>query len=143
MCANCRDVHLRQRWTSKHNIITLQSNNAKNKITNFKLDHQVASIGSLKCFIHPTQDLQLYCTNCDQVACHNCTILLHKGHKFETIDNAKQYVIESLRESVEKSKKFQQNIRNNISALVESIAIINADAYSVQVKKIVHFVSNK
>lgn len=125
LCAVCRDAHLQQRWTSKHSVIALQLNNAKNKIP----DHQV-----LKCFIHPTQDLQLYCTNCDQVACHNCTILLHKGHKFETIDSAKQHVIQTLCESVEKSKQFQQNIRNSICELAESIAMIIADADIVQVR---------
>lgn len=134
MCANCRDTHLEQRWTSKHSVIALQLNNVKNKIAVTKLDHQV-----LKCFIHPTQDLQLYCSNCDQVACHNCTILLHKGHKFETIDSAKQHVIQGLRESVEKSKQFQQNIRNSICELAESIAIITADANTVQVRRIFRF----
>lgn len=135
MCTICLDAHLRQRWTSKHNIISLQCNNVKNKIANIESDQHVISNGNLKCFIHPTQDLQLYCSNCDQVACHNCTILLHKGHKFETIDNAKQYVIENLRESVENSKKFQLNIRNSICELTESIAKINAEADSVQVRK--------
>lgn len=108
----------------------MHGNNATNKIANVKLDQH----GSLKCFIHPTQELQLYCTNCDQVACHNCTILLHKGHKFETIDNAKQYVIQSLREAVEISKQFQQNFRNSIGELAEGIAKINADAGIVQVR---------
>lgn len=131
LCNNCRDGHFRQRWTLKHNIIALESNN------NAKLDHPVANAnGKLKCFIHPTQELQLYCSNCDQVACHNCTILLHKGHKFETIDNAKQHVINSLRESVEKSKKFQQNIHNSVCELAENIAKINADADIVQVSAI-------
>lgn len=125
---------MRQRWTSKHNIIALQCNNAKNKVEGVKLDLHVSSgSGNLKCFIHPTQELQLYCSNCDQVACHNCTILLHKGHTFETIDNAKQHVINFLRESVEKSQKFQQNIHNSIFELAESIAKITADADIVQV----------
>lgn len=125
---------MQQRWTSKHNIIGLQCNNAKNKISDVKLDRQVSGAGgNLRCFIHPTQDLQLYCLNCDQVACHNCTILLHKGHKFEAIDNAKQHVINSLRESVGKSKKFQQIIHDSICELAESIAKINADADIVQV----------
>lgn len=118
---------MQQRWTSQHNIIALQPTNAK-------LDHHASgAVGNLKCFIHPTQDLQLYCSNCDQVACHNCTILLHKGHKFETIDSAKQHVINSLHQSVEKSKKFQQNIHNSICELAENIAKINTGADIVQV----------
>lgn len=133
LCMVCRDAHLQQRWTSKHNVIALL-NHVKNKGANVKPDQHISNVsGTLKCFVHPTQDLKLYCLNCDQVACHNCTILLHKGHKFETIDNGKQHAINSLKESVQRSKKFQDNIDNSIYKLTESMAKINADADLVQV----------
>lgn len=84
--------------------------------------------------MHPTQDLKLYCTHCDQVACHNCTILLHKGHKLDSIDNAKKYQINSLRETIEKSRKFQETIHNSILKSAETIAKIDRDADVVQVR---------
>lgn len=130
LCTVCTDAHLQQRWTSKHNLITLQS---KNKPLTIKLDHHASNAsGTLKCFIHPSQEIKLYCSNCEQVACHNCTILLHKGHTFESIDNAKNHVIDSLRNSIEGSKTFHEYIQNSILKSTETIAKLNEDADAVQ-----------
>lgn len=84
LCGICLEAHLRQRSTSKHTTTTLDDFKKKQH-ESLKEQNTSVTRSTLKCYIHPTQDLKLYCVNCDQVACHNCTILLHKGHKFETI----------------------------------------------------------
>lgn len=128
LCNICHEAHLRQRWTSKHNVIA--SNDNKFQIHS---DNKKDKNAPLKCFVHPKQDVTLFCVNCDQVACHNCTILLHKGHKFETIDGAKDQIIKSFITSVEKNRKLHEYVDESVSQLTGSIAKINASAELVQV----------
>lgn len=115
---------MRQRWTSKHMIIVL---------TELKKDKQPGLQTSLKCFIHPTQDLKLYCVNCNVVACHNCTILLHKGHKFESIERAKQHIIRKFSEAVERNQRYHDFVNDSIFKLNGSIGKINDKAEIVEV----------
>lgn len=37
----------------------------------------------LMCTIHPDKELNLYCSQCEQVVCRDCCILLHRGHACE------------------------------------------------------------
>lgn len=127
----CKEAHLRQRWTAKHNVIALLD-----KQTDAKRDQSNEPVlnASIKCFIHPTQDLKLYCVKCDQVACHNCTILLHKGHLFETIDRAKQHIFKSIKTSFERNQKYHDYVNESVSRLEGSVAKINANADVIRVK---------
>lgn len=137
LCDICHEAHLRQRWTSKHELIG-HVDGRNRLIKNEKLDSNLI----IKCFIHPAQDLKLYCTSCDQVACHNCTILLHKGHKFESIEKASQYIIKSFQESFERNRKYSEFVNGSITKLDGSISKINAKADVVQVKHRIAFQSS-
>lgn len=83
--------------------------------------------------MHPSQDLKLFCINCDQVACHNCTILLHKGHKFESIDRVKQRIINKFKETVDQNQRYNEHINGTISRLAGSISKVNEKADVVEV----------
>lgn len=129
LCDLCQEAHSRQRWTAKHSVIALHDS----KTNQSDDQNEPIQNATLKCFIHPTQDLKLYCVKCDQVACHNCTILLHKGHQFETIEQAKQHIMKSFKMSVERNQKFHDHVNFSISKLAGSIAKINANADAIRV----------
>lgn len=131
LCDLCQEAHLRQRWTAKHSVMALPE--SKVNRSDREIDEPIQN-ATMKCFIHPTQDLKLYCVKCDQVACHNCTILLHKGHQFETIEQAKQHIMKSFQMSVEKNQKFHDRVNYSISKLAGSIAKINANADAIRVR---------
>lgn len=129
LCDLCQEAHLKRRWAVKHNIISLiDSNNKSMEKSNSSVQNT-----TVKCFTHPTQDLKLYCLKCDQVACHNCTILLHKGHQFETIEHAKHHIIKSFKISVERNRKFHDDINLSISKLADCVGKINANADAIRV----------
>lgn len=132
LCELCLEAHLRQRSTSKHNVITLQELKTKHDELS-KEQSTTTTRPILKCFIHPTQDLKLYCVTCDQVACHNCTILLHKGHKFETMAKAMKHMLKTFRDSLERNQKLTEFVNDSIFRLASSIPKINAKADAVQV----------
>lgn len=131
LCDICHEAHIRQRSTSKHDMTGLFD--ARNKYMKKENKNESVPNASLKCFIHPTQDLKLYCVNCDQVACHNCTILLHKGHKFESIERARQYIFKSFKESLKRNQKYSEYVNVSIAKLDESILKINTKADLAQV----------
>lgn len=133
MCDVCHEAHLRQRWTSKHSLIALPD--LKSKQIDVLKEKQFGqnSNAPLKCFIHPTQDLKLFCGNCNQVACHNCTILLHKGHKFESIERARQRIFKKFQESLERNQKYHEYINGSVSKLAGCISKINDRAEIVEV----------
>lgn len=133
LCDVCQEAHIRQRWTSKHNVVNLPDFKYKQMDTR-KEKQGHPSNALLKCFIHPTQDLKLFCVNCNQVACHNCTILLHKGHNFESIEKAKQHIIGNFKESFERNQRHYEYINGSISNLAVSVSKINDKADIVQVK---------
>lgn len=117
--------------TAKHNVITLMDQRTDTKRDK---SNELSSNASIKCFIHPKHDLKLYCVKCDQVACHNCTILLHKGHLFETIDRAKQHIFKSFKTSFERNQKCQDYVNDSVCKFTGSVAKINADADVIRVK---------
>lgn len=79
LCNFCLDGHLRQRMTSTHEI----------KSVNFLTSpSKQFSKGNKKCLIHPNVNIKLYCTSCQQVACSECLIVIHRGHKCEPIQKA-------------------------------------------------------
>ncbi|XP_031617134.1 tripartite motif-containing protein 45 [Contarinia nasturtii] len=125
LCNVCQGVHMRQRWTSKHMVISLPD---------IKKEKHQGLQTSLKCFVHPTQDLKLYCINCNIVACQNCTILLHKGHKFESIERAKQHIIKKFSESVEQNQRYHDFVNESISKLNGAIVKINDKAEIVKME---------
>lgn len=153
LCELCKEAHVRQKNTSHHiieAIVELDEVLGDTKTTQTKL--------SLKCFVHPSQELKLYCTTCDQVnihlrrplclanefqiqffvfsaqvACHNCTILLHKAHKFESISRASKNNLKLVKESLERNRKFFNYVNDSISKLSASVKKINNQADIVQV----------
>lgn len=72
LCGLCHEAHLRQRTTSKHNVITINELKVKH-IDTVKDQNAIVPRPILKCFIHPSQDIKLYCLNCNQVCVFNCT----------------------------------------------------------------------
>lgn len=132
LCEICSEAHLRQRSTNKHTVITLEDMRKK-QIELLKDQSACVARTTLKCFIHPMQDLKLYCVNCDQIACHNCTILLHKGHKFESLARATKRAIKEFKDAFERNRNFCEYVNDSISKLNGSMPKINAKADAVQV----------
>lgn len=145
LCTFCKEAHGRQRSTSKHDVRYL--NDLR---TNYLLQSEVngpatsavalvpgSDVGSrssrvlsatsrtlLKCTIHPTHDLKLFCVTCYQVACNNCTILLHRNHKCEPIGKAAKVYVKMMQTSLDRTRPL-------IDYAAEAIAKLNSHAKRV------------
>lgn len=150
---------MRQRITSRHviekltNVVNPPMNNSKS-VSLPRLPY--------KCFVHPSQELKLYCTTCDQVwqqqvfslphpppssddefhncifaqvACHNCTILLHKGHKYEPMARAAKQNLKLVKDSLERNRQLCEYVNDSISKLMLSVKKIDLRADVIQVRR--------
>ncbi|KAK7092202.1 hypothetical protein V1264_007990 [Littorina saxatilis] len=45
-------------------------------------------VDSSKCLSHPKQELDLYCTDCEQVVCFKCVMTKHKDHSMQDLVDA-------------------------------------------------------
>lgn len=69
LCEICRNAHIRQKNTSMHDVRYL--NDLQGNLRG--PSDAVLTKKILKCSIHPTHDLKLYCTSCYQVGNSNRT----------------------------------------------------------------------
>lgn len=82
-----------------------------------KSAEKISDSKSIKCPIHPTLDLKLFCTNCQQVICSDCTILLHRAHKMTSISKASKVYIKIVRDELQKTKPVSNYAIHSISKL--------------------------
>ena len=75
LCTSCQDLHKKLKATRGHRIIPL--NEIKNDVR--KLEYKRF------CLEHEEEELKLFCRDCKEVICRDCTIVGHKGHEYDFI----------------------------------------------------------
>ncbi|TMW49834.1 hypothetical protein DOY81_005074, partial [Sarcophaga bullata] len=130
LCTLCKESHERQKSTTKHNIKNIVDlrRARKDKTAQF-IDN---SKFVLKCSMHPGFDIKFFCIACLQVACSDCLILVHKGHKHETIAKSINYFGRILRDSTEQTRPMCNYAEHSIEKLNEIAKSINRKCDKVQ-----------
>lgn len=67
--------------------------------------------------MHPGFDVKSFCLVCLQVACSDCLILLHKGHKYESITKAANSFSKILQDSSNQTKPLCKYVEHSIGRL--------------------------
>lgn len=150
LCTFCKEAHSRQRSTSAHDVRYLNDLRTNYQQSEQELtaavsggttssDHQHNSSmmsrsggRTMKCSIHPTHDLKLFCVTCLQVACSNCTILLHRGHKCEPIVKAAKVYGKIVRTSLDRTRPLIDYAGDAIAKLNGHARRVNQRADCVQ-----------
>lgn len=86
----------------------------------------------LRCGIHTNFELKAFCTLCRQLACTDCLVLLHKGHRHETISRAIVHQGKQLREATDQTRPLCQYAEHSIERLNEIARGINARCDDIQ-----------
>ena len=80
LCKHCRDHHSSSRNLSKHKIVGLDQEGARQLHTTMKpRDHYCSQPN------HEDNDWNFYCETCSLLVCPHCTILSHKSHSVKEI----------------------------------------------------------
>ncbi|CAD7080220.1 unnamed protein product [Hermetia illucens] len=129
LCGFCKEAHERQRSTAHHNIssmLELQKSKEMNKGYSNSLKP------NLKCSMHPGFEMKLFCLTCQQIICSDCNILLHKGHKVDTVRKVIKTYQKLLKESTDKAKPICEYANHSISKLATISKKINEKCDQVQ-----------
>ena len=75
LCQLCHDHHKHSRQLSKHSMVELDQEGAKQLLTNMKPCDQYCSQPN-----HEENKLNFYCETCKLLVCKDCTTVAHKDH---------------------------------------------------------------
>lgn len=125
LCNFCKEAHKRQRNTCNHEIRTFvepKANGNKKSIEK----------RMIKCPVHMGNDLKIFCTNCFQVVCNDCTILLHRGHKCVTLAKASKTYTKMLIDNLERTRPLSDYAMHSKIKMTEASKKINVRCEQVQ-----------
>eukprot|EP00731_Ephydatia_muelleri_P008234 Em0004g572a len=80
ICKHCHNPHKRSRHLSKHNMVGLDQEGARQLHTTMKpIDHYCSQPS------HEENQLNFYCETCSLLVCRDCTTVTHKSHSVKEI----------------------------------------------------------
>uniref|UniRef100_W8BND0 Tripartite motif-containing protein 45 n=1 Tax=Ceratitis capitata TaxID=7213 RepID=W8BND0_CERCA len=130
LCTLCKESHERQRNTADHrirNIMELRRARKKQQT----LFEDKASF-TLKCGMHPGFEMKAFCHNCLQIACSDCLVLLHKGHKHEPIPKAFVNYSKLLHDAVNHTRPLSHYAQLSVERMSEIAKQINKKCDDIQ-----------
>ena len=127
LCKHCRDHHSSSRKLSKHKIVGLDQEGARQLHTTMKpRDHYCSQPN------HEDNDWNFYCETCSLLVCPHCTILSHKSHSVKEISIvAKTHQMEmtgALEDAKEVVTKLTGAIDEN-KRMIEQVEISKRNAF--------------
>ena len=127
LCAFCLEHHKRNRIWSKHKIVGLDQEGARQLHTTMKpRDHYCSQPN------HEDNDWNFYCDTCSLLVCPHCTILSHKSHSVKEISTvAKTHQMEmtgALEDAKEVVTKLTGAIDEN-KRMIEQVEISKRNAF--------------
>ncbi|ENN77306.1 hypothetical protein YQE_06132, partial [Dendroctonus ponderosae] len=122
-CTECEQLHLRQKSSAIHSVLSLEAAREKG-IT--KIRKQVM------CMVHPELELALFCSTCYQVICTECALLTHRAHMCESVSKVAKSHIVSLRMAANKAKALVEKSAMDTSVLSTTSKRIEADCAKIQ-----------
>ena len=80
VCDKCTELHqLRVDFTT-HNIVTVSD--VQSEAASLK---PVKKKTVMRCEKHSQKKLKIYCENCQELICSDCTVRLHQGHQYDLV----------------------------------------------------------
>ncbi|KAJ8958949.1 hypothetical protein NQ318_019720 [Aromia moschata] len=122
-CDHCEEVHLRQKSSADHEVLSLDEAREKG-IT--KVRRQIMCMG------HPDLELSVFCSTCCQVICRECVSVSHRGHTCESASRAAKSHLSKLRLAADRAKNVLEETAVAASRLNSTSKKIEAQCNKVQ-----------
>ncbi|XP_068151601.1 E3 ubiquitin-protein ligase TRIM45 [Drosophila tropicalis] len=132
LCTLCKEAHERQRSTANHRMRSILELRRARKQKQQQLGLGDSSKLVLKCGLHASFEMKAFCVPCKQLACPDCLVLLHKGHRHENIPRAIGHQGKLLREATEQTRPLCQYAEHSIERLNEIARGINGRCDDIQ-----------
>ena len=127
LCAFCLEYHKRNRIWSKHSIVGLDQEGARQlQVTMKPRDHYCSQPN------HKSNELNFYCETCSLLVCLHCTTVTHKSHTVKEISTvAKSHQMEitgALEDAKEETAKLNGAIDEN-NRMIEQVEVSKRNAF--------------
>ncbi|XP_065482927.1 E3 ubiquitin-protein ligase TRIM45 isoform X2 [Caloenas nicobarica] len=106
LCLFCCQAHRRQKKTASHAVTELE---------NTKDCSQAGK--PLFCPSHPTEELRLFCEQCDQPVCRDCVVDRHRQHPYDFTGNAIHRHGDALRELLKSTQQHMVTLEGVLSQI--------------------------
>jgi len=123
LCSLCVTAHRRFRMAKDHRIIMLDA-----------LKHDRSTVHRpVHCPLHEPEHFLFFCEVCQELICKECTILMHRGHKFESLKEALEQKKPCLMKDLETcEKKIIPPLEKAIDEVHDMSARLHARTVSVK-----------
>ncbi|XP_073825780.1 uncharacterized protein isoform X2 [Musca autumnalis] len=136
LCILCKESHERQKTTANHCLKTIttemKTNTGGVRSTQLSPNDISSNNPALNCCLHPGFELKSFCHNCLQVACADCLVLQHKGHRVDSIEKAAKTYSTILRDSAEQTRLICKSAEHSLEKLNASMLSINRKCDELQ-----------
>ncbi|XP_023016743.2 E3 ubiquitin-protein ligase TRIM45 isoform X1 [Leptinotarsa decemlineata] len=122
-CEHCEEVHLRQKSSVEHQVLSLEEARQQG-IT--KVRKQIM------CMSHPDLELTIFCSSCYQVICRDCIATSHRSHVYEPVSRAAKIHFAKLRLAAERAKTVVEESALAASKLTATSKKLEAQCCRVQ-----------
>nr|XP_047903566.1 tripartite motif-containing protein 45 isoform X1 [Anser cygnoides] len=124
LCPFCRQAHRRQKKTASHAVTELESSK------------DCSQAGRpLFCPSHPSEELRLFCEQCDQPVCRDCVVDRHRQHPYDLASNVVHRHGDSLRMLLESTQQRVSTLEDVLSQIdgMGSAVRVRAEAVATEI----------
>ncbi|NWI63060.1 TRI45 protein, partial [Todus mexicanus] len=120
LCLFCCQAHRRQKKTASHAVMELE---------NTKDCSQAGK--PLFCPSHPTEELRLFCEQCDQPVCRDCVVDGHRQHSYDFTGNVIHRHGDALRELLKNTQQHMGTLEDVLGQIDDMGSAIRSRAEAV------------
>ncbi|XP_061221359.1 E3 ubiquitin-protein ligase TRIM45-like isoform X4 [Neopsephotus bourkii] len=106
LCHFCCQAHRRQKKTASHTVTELENSKDCNQAGE-----------PLLCPSHPTEELRLFCEQCDQPVCQHCAVGRHRQHTCDFTGNVIRKHGDALRELLKSTQQHMGTLESALSQI--------------------------
>ncbi|XP_072500578.1 E3 ubiquitin-protein ligase TRIM45 isoform X1 [Notamacropus eugenii] len=126
LCQFCSQAHRRQKKTASHSVMPMKDLNGYSQIGR-----------PILCSVHPAEELNLFCEQCDQPVCRDCVLGGHREHTYDLVSNVIHKHGNSIRELLHSTRPHVGTLERALAQIegVGSALRSRMDALSADVRE--------
>ena len=122
ICDFCRESHRRMKTFSGHNVVSMEELK-RNTVENLPI---IVQPEASWCREHQEQLLKIYCFQCNQLICRDCTVIDHKDHRIQFVSKCAPEIkqdlqdrlgpLQSIKSEIQAARKHLEHSESDITA---------------------------
>ncbi|XP_052864548.1 tripartite motif-containing protein 45 [Anopheles cruzii] len=135
LCTLCKEAHRRQRSTAAHAIVRSGMELLSPPWGRVGRDQATVTDSpktTVRCPMHPEQQLKLFCTTCHRVVCGECSALVHQDHRCTSVARAGKVYGRFVTSAIEQTRPLEDYALQAVGKLNDLTVRVNGRCEAVQ-----------